>query len=97
MTQLTQPIACRRGAGAPLPYNRGPLMPMTHTFRVDGMHCASCSLLIDETLEDLPGVAASSTSVRNGRTIVELDTARTNPQQVIDTITGLGYRACPQP
>ena len=68
-------------------------MPSTHTFRVNGMHCASCSLLIDETLEDLPGVTASTTSVRNGRTTVELDTDRTTPSQVAAAITALGYPA----
>jgi hypothetical protein len=36
-------------------------------------------------------------AVRNGRTTVELDTARTDTQQIIDTIAGLGYRACLQP
>ena len=68
-------------------------MPTTHTFRVDGMHCASCSLLIDETLEELPGVATSHTSVRKGKTVVELDPDRTTPNHVTATITELGYRA----
>ena len=68
-------------------------MPTTHTFRVDGMHCASCSMLIDETLEDLPGVTASNTSVKNRRTTVELDTQATTPQQVAAAITKLGYLA----
>ena len=55
------------------------------------MHCGSCSLLIDDTLEDLPGVSRSHTELKAGRSTVRLDTAHTDPQQVIDTITGLGY------
>jgi len=39
---------------------------------VEGMHCASCGLLIDDELEDLPGVRSASTSVRTGRTTVHL-------------------------
>jgi copper chaperone CopZ len=35
---------------------------------VEGMHCASCGLLIDDELEDLPGVRSASTSVRTSRT-----------------------------
>lgn len=69
----------------------------THVFQVDGMHCGSCSLLIDDALEDLPGVNRAQTELKAGRSTVWLDTDRTDPQQVIDTITGLGYRASVQP
>jgi copper chaperone len=65
----------------------------THIFRVDGMHCASCSLLIDDAIEDLPGVSRSHTELKAGRSTVQLDTTLTDPRQVIDTITGLGYTA----
>lgn len=68
----------------------------THVFRVEGMHCASCSLLIDGTLRDLPGVSQSNTDLKSGRATVQLDTARTDTQQVIDTISGLGYTASVQ-
>ncbi len=34
----------------------------TYTFRVEGMHCGSCALLIDDALEDLPGVRSTLTS-----------------------------------
>lgn len=65
----------------------------THVFRIEGMHCGSCSLLIDDTLEDLPGVSRSHTDLKSGQSTVELDTSLTDPRQVIDTITGLGYSA----
>jgi copper chaperone len=65
----------------------------TYVFRVDGMHCASCSLLIDDALEDLPGVSRSHTELKAGRSTVQLDTTLTDPRHVIDTITGLGYTA----
>ena len=68
----------------------------THVFRIDGMHCGSCPLLIDDTLEDLPGVSRSQTELKAGRSTVWLDTAHTDPQQVIDTITDLGYTAAVQ-
>jgi copper chaperone len=68
----------------------------THVFRIHGMHCGSCSLLIDDTLEDLPGVSRSQTELKAGRSTVWLNTAHTGPQQVIDAITGLGYTATVQ-
>ena len=72
-------------------------MATTHVFSVGGMHCASCSLLIDDALEDLPGVQDAHTDLKANRATVQLDTTLTTAQQVIDTITNLGYTATPQP
>ncbi|MUL77148.1 heavy-metal-associated domain-containing protein [Mycobacterium sp. CBMA226] len=52
--------------------------------------CASCSLLIDDTLEDLPGVSSTHTVVKTGHCTVRLDATVTGPQTIID-ITELGY------
>ena len=41
----------------------------TLVFAVDGMHCASCGLLVDDFVEEVPGVASSSTHVPRGRTV----------------------------
>ncbi|TWS24146.1 heavy-metal-associated domain-containing protein [Tsukamurella sputi] len=68
-------------------------MPTTITISVTGMHCGSCSLLIDDTLEDLPGVLTSTTSRKMGETTVDLDPTRTTADDVITTITELGYPA----
>jgi copper chaperone CopZ len=65
----------------------------THVFRVEGMHCGSCALLIDDTLEDLPGVRDTQTTIKAGRATVELDLTHNGPEDVIATITELGYRA----
>jgi copper chaperone len=70
---------------------------MTHAFRVEGMHCGSCALLIDETLDELPGVSHSQTTVKPGRSTVELDVSQTSPQHVVSAIEELGYRASPMP
>ena len=66
---------------------------MTYTFAVDGMHCASCSMLIDETLEDLIGVQSSTTSLRSQRATVILDPARCSPADVVSAIGQAGYTA----
>lgn len=72
-------------------------MPTNHTFRVEGMHCGSCSLLIDDTLEDLPGVRSTQTTLRQGRTTVVLDLSQTSLQDVVKVIEELGYQASPVP
>ena len=62
----------------------------TLTFAVQGMRCASCGMLIDDTLEELPGVTSASTSFRTGRATVTLDPAACGPDQVIAAIAGAG-------
>ncbi|MBT2476834.1 heavy-metal-associated domain-containing protein [Streptomyces sp. ISL-94] len=56
------------------------------------MHCNSCGLLIDDEVEELAGVRASTTSIRTGRTVVELD-GPVDPADVIAAITEAGYAA----
>ena len=65
----------------------------TTTIGVRGMHCSSCGMLIDETLEDLPGVASASTDLRRETTTVEYDPARTALEVIVAEITELGYTA----
>ncbi len=67
----------------------------THTFTVTGMHCGSCGLLIDEELEELPGVHRSETSVRAGRTVVEVDPAVVDAATLAAAIEAVGYGAEP--
>ena len=65
----------------------------TYSFTVTGMHCGSCGMLIDETLEEIPGVHRSQTSVRAGRTIVDVDPAIADPQTLAAAISAAGYAA----
>ncbi len=68
----------------------------TRRYRITGMHCASCGLLIDDALEDLPGVASSSTAIRSGCTEVTVDPgAAVADDAVVAAITSLGYQALP--
>ena len=68
-------------------------MTARHEFTVDGMHCSSCVMLIDEVVEELPGVRRSHTSLRKRRTVVEFDPAACSPDLVIDAIAEAGYAA----
>jgi copper chaperone CopZ len=65
-------------------------------FAVEGMHCASCGLLIDDVVEELPGVVSSATDVRAGRTVVTLaEGASVDPVTVAEAISEAGYTARP--
>jgi len=65
----------------------------TTTIAVRGMHCSSCAILIDETLEEIPGVASASTNLRQECTTVEYDPSRTTPDALVAEIIELGYTA----
>ncbi len=66
----------------------------TLKFAVSGMHCPSCGLLIDESLEDIAGVLRSTTDVGNERTVVELaGYPVVEPSQLLEAITAEGYGA----
>jgi copper chaperone len=62
---------------------------------VQGMHCSSCGMLIDDALEELRGVRSASTSVRKSRTDVDYDPALTTLEVIASTVTGLGYTVTP--
>ncbi|MGH9268742.1 MAG: heavy-metal-associated domain-containing protein [Acidimicrobiales bacterium] len=66
----------------------------TLTLQVNGMHCNSCGMLIDEALEELSGVRSSRTNVRKGMTVVELD-GKVPTNKLVKAVTKLGYQAEP--
>ncbi len=65
------------------------------TLNVTGMHCGSCALLIDETLAEISGVTASSTSFDEGRTVVDHDPGLAPVELLAAEISKLGYKAEP--
>ena len=62
------------------------------TLNITGMHCGSCAILIDESLEELEGVQRSITDVRAGRTIVEHADA-VNVTELLAAVAEAGYTA----
>ncbi len=67
----------------------------THAWQVSGMHCSSCSILIDEALEELDGVTSSTTSLKKKLTTVTFDSSACSPEQVVAAIQEAGYQATP--
>ena len=61
---------------------------------VQGMHCGSCGLTVDDAVEDVPGVARATTSFRTGLTEVVLtdgaDPAEVAPN-VVAAVAAAGY------
>ena len=63
------------------------------TLKIEGMHCASCAMLIDEELEELDGVSEAHTSYAKQETKVVFDDAQVELPTLLETIEELGYGA----
>jgi len=63
----------------------------TIKLKLSGLHCSSCAVNIDMTLEDLPGVS-SKTSYQKSETEVTFDPSKTDLKSIKKTITDLGYK-----
>jgi len=62
----------------------------TITLKLSGLHCTSCALNIDMTLEDLPGVK-SKTNYQKSETIIHYDPSKNSPENLKKIIAELGY------
>jgi copper chaperone len=60
------------------------------TLKVKGMHCKSCSMLIEDALEDI-GVKAKVDSEKDSA-VVEFDENKISEEKIKATIKGEGYK-----
>src|SRR3989338_6840128 len=59
--------------------------------KVKGMHCASCSVLIDKLIGKQPGVSSIKTSYGSEKTAIEYDESRISLEKIDEFINKLGY------
>lgn len=67
--------------------------PVTSKFTTTGMHCHSCSMLIQMSVGDLPGVADVSADPAGGVTVVTYDPESVSPDDIVAEIVKAGYGA----
>ncbi len=65
-------------------------MNRTVEIEITGMHCASCSILVDDCVEDVPGVVSSRTNLKSGRCAVVAAEAVTDAQ-LLAAVVEAGY------
>ncbi|MHB9002969.1 MAG: heavy-metal-associated domain-containing protein [Coriobacteriia bacterium] len=63
----------------------------TTVLSTSGMHCRSCSMMIDMTLGDLEGVENSQTDLASGKTEVAYDPDAVTLDDIRAAIRGAGY------
>jgi len=61
------------------------------TLKVKGMHCASCSTLIDKLIGREPGVVSIKTNYGAERTLIEFDESKITLARVDELLQKLGY------
>jgi Cu+-exporting ATPase len=66
-------------------------MITTLKLKIDGMHCTSCAMDIDGTLEDTEGVIEASTNYAKSETEVKLDSTKMDKEKITSLISTLGY------
>lgn len=63
-------------------------MTKTYTFHVQGMHCKACTVLIEESVKEYPGVTDARVSLAGSAVTVSGDFANT-PDELASAFTGL--------
>lgn len=67
-------------------------MFMKKNFKIEGMHCGSCEMLVDMELGELEGVKSTNTSYPKGITEVEFDEEKVKSEDIIKAIEKTGYK-----
>src|SRR3989338_5148347 len=63
----------------------------TENYKVKGMHCASCSSIIEKTFKKIPGVQSAEVNYGTEKAKVSFDPSKTNPHDLSKHIEPLGY------
>src|SRR3989344_4101536 len=61
------------------------------TYKVKGMHCASCSSVIEKTFKKIEGVQSAEVNYGTEKAKVSFDPSKTNPHDLSKHIESLGY------
>jgi Cu2+-exporting ATPase/Cu+-exporting ATPase len=66
-------------------------MSTNQTYKVKGMHCASCSSIIERTVKKIEGVEEISVNSGTENAKISFDESKTNPQVFNEKLEKLGY------
>lgn len=63
----------------------------TNVYKVKGMHCASCSSVIEKTFKKVPGVNAIEVNYGTEKAKISFDSSKISPEDLSKHIEPLGY------
>ncbi len=61
------------------------------TFKVSGIHCEGCEERIGRALASMPGIRSALASHTSQEVQVDLDSTRTNVQEVAEKLEDIGF------
>jgi copper chaperone CopZ len=61
------------------------------TLKINGMHCTSCALTIDDALEEVDGVIESKTNYAKSETHIVFDPTQVELSMLKEKVGELGY------
>ena len=62
---------------------------------IEGMHCAACSITVEDALSRVPGVVSAQVSAGSHRARVVWSATQVNPSRWMQAVQDSGYRAVP--
>lgn len=62
---------------------------------IEGMHCAACSMTVEDALNRVPGVVSAQVSAGSHRARVVWSATQVNPSRWMQAVQDSGYRAVP--
>jgi len=65
----------------------------TINLNIEGMHCGGCATGIQMVTEQIDGVSSAFVDLDGKKGTWEIDATKVTPQQIIEEITKLGYKA----
>ncbi len=68
-----------------------PTMAHLETYKIKGMHCASCSAIIEKTLKNVPGVSEATANYGTESVRIDFDETKTSAIDLSKTIEPFGY------
>jgi copper chaperone CopZ len=68
-------------------------MKQTLQLTIEGMHCTSCAMDIDGTLEDTEGVLEANTNYARQVLTVSFNDEQMTKEKIVSIVSSLGYRA----
>jgi Cu2+-exporting ATPase len=65
------------------------------SLQIDGLHCAACAWLLDNSLRQLDGIGDVQVNVASARAEIRFDPARVSLSRILQSIYALGYSPRP--
>lgn len=67
-------------------------MSETKQVKVNGMHCNSCVLAVQNSLEDVDGIQSAKADLETGNVEIELDTNKVSIEDIDEAVQDVGFK-----